>query len=344
MKKLVVVLLVVILAVAVVGCQKDDGQTLSFYNWGEYIDPEVIEEFEAETGIKVIYENFEQNEDMYTKIKDGGSTYDLVIPSDYMIERMIREELVQPIDVSKLSNYKNIGEQYKNMEYDPTNEYSVPYFWGTVGILYNKNEVKDAVDSWDILWDEKYSGEIIMMNSTRDSIGIALKKLGYSMNSRDDAQLQEAKQELLNQKPLVAAYLVDEMKSQMVNEEALLAPAYSGDAIVAIDENENLGYAIPKDGTNLWFDAMVIPSNAKNVEAAHQMIDFLLRPEIAVKNADFVGYSLPNTAGIELLDDEMKNSPVAYPDLSSLQGLEVFKDPSDILEKYDEIWAEVKAE
>lgn len=346
MKRFKILICLIISVVLLGGCGKNKdiaGEKLYVYNWGEYIDESILKDFEKETGIKVIYETFTQNEDMYMRIKEGGSNYDVVVPSDYMIERMISEDMLMEMDMSKLSNFKNIGEDYLNMEYDPEQKYSVPYFWGTVGILYNKKMVKEKPESWSVLWDKKYKDNIIMMDSTRDSIGIALIKDGYSMNSRNMKELEQAKKDLIEQKKIVMAYLVDEIKSQMVNEEAALAPVYTGDAIVAMNENENLDYVIPKEGSNIWFDAMVIPKEAKNVENAYKFIDYVLRPEIGAKIAEYVEYSTPNKEAYKLLEKDLKFKEVAYPDLSQYPNLEVFKNPSDYNKIFTDIWAEVKA-
>lgn len=346
MKRFKILICLIISISLLAGCGKDketSGEKLYVYNWGEYIDESILKDFEKETGIKVIYETFTQNEDMYMRIKEGGSNYDVVVPSDYMIERMISEDMLMEMDFSKLSNFKNIGEDYLNMEYDPEQKYSVPYFWGTVGILYNKKMVKEKPKSWSVLWDKQYKDNIIMMDSTRDSIGIALIKDGYSMNSRNMDELNKAKKDLIEQKKIVMAYLVDEIKSQMVNEEAALAPVYSGDAVVAMSENEDLDYVIPKEGSNIWFDAMVIPKEAKNVENAYKFIDYVLRPEVSAKIAEYVEYSTPNTEAYKLIEEDLSFKEVAYPDLSQYPNLEVFKNPSDYNKIFTDIWAEVKA-
>lgn len=336
-------LLLILTILVLSSCSKDDSNVLYVYNWGEYIEPALIEKFEKETGIKVIYDTFEQNEDMYMKVKEGGNNYDVVVPSDYMAEKMIKQGMLEKIDYSKIPNFKYIDEKFRNLDYDPKNEYTVPYMWGTVGILYNKNKVKEKVDSWNILWDEKYKDNIIMMNSTRDTLGVALKRLGYSMNSRNEAELEKAKESLIKQKDIVLAYLVDETKNQMVNEEADLAVMYSGDAIVAKGENENLEYVIPKEGSNLWFDTLAILKNAKHKENAEKFINFLTDPENAKVNVDYIGYSLPSTEAKKLLDKEVQEDETAYPDLSKHKNMEIFKDPSDFVEKYDDIWADIKA-
>ncbi|MDL2311000.1 spermidine/putrescine ABC transporter substrate-binding protein [Peptostreptococcaceae bacterium OttesenSCG-928-C18] len=345
MKKTKFIIIFLISIFLLVSCKDEahTGEKVYVYNWGEYIDESVVKSFEKETGIKVIYEQFTQNEDMYMKLKEGGSNYDIIFPSDYMIERLIKEDMLKEINMKKIPNIKNIGKQYLNMEYDPEQKYSIPYFWGTVGILYNEKLVDEKVDSWDILWNKKYEYKIIMMDSTRDSIGISLIRNGYSMNSRNLKELEVAKKDLIAQKPIVRAYLVDEMKGQMVNNEAVLAPAYSGDAMDAMSENEDLKYVVPKEGANLWFDAMAIPKNAKNVENAEKFINYILEPENAAKIADYIGYSSPNVEGVKLLDEEIQNSEVAYPNLEKLPKMEIFKNPSDFNTVYTEIWAEVKA-
>lgn len=341
-KKILSILLSLVMIFSLVSCKKDIKDVVYVYNWGEYIDESLLRDFEKETGIKVVYEVFEQNEDMYMKLKNGGSNYDVVVPSDYMIERMISENMLEEIDREKIPNFKNITEDFLNEDYDPEGKYSIPYLWGTVGIVYNSKLIDEKVDSWHILWDKKYKDEIIMMNSTRDSIGVALIKNNYSMNSRNIDELNKAKEDLIKQKPLVFAYLVDETKSQMVNGEAKLAVMYSGDALTAMEENENLRYVVPKEGSNIWFDSMCIPKGAKNKENAEKFIDYILRPEVSAAIGEYVGYSLPNKEGVKLLPEDMQNDEVAYPNLKELPKMEVFKDPKDINSVYDDIWAEVK--
>ncbi|NLW23351.1 MAG: ABC transporter substrate-binding protein [Tissierellia bacterium] len=340
--KTLTTLFFILIMVFATGCSNKP--TLNVYNWGDYIDPDVIRDFEEEFNVKVNYNTFATNEDMYVSIKKGGASYDVAFPSDYMIERMINEGLLEKIDKEKITNLKHIDDSFLNLEFDPNNDYSVPYMWGTVGIVYNKKMVDDVVDSWDILWNEKYSGQILMLDSQRDSIAVALKKLGYSLNSRDMKELEEAKNELIKQKPLVYAYVGDEVKDLMVGEEAALAVVWSGDAVAMIRENENLDYVIPKEGSNLWFDNMVIPKTCKNKELAHEFINFMQRPEIAARNTEYIGYSTPNYKAIELLPDYIVNSRVAYPTEEDIKDLEIFKDIKDFLKVYDEIWLEIKAQ
>lgn len=342
LKVSMLILLISAISLAIIGC--NDKPILNVYNWGDYIDPDVIKDFEEEFNVKVNYNTFATNEDMYVSIAKGGTSYDVAFPSDYMIERMISEGLLAEINKDNIPNIKYIGEEYLDLDFDPGNKYSVPYMWGTFGILYNKTMVDDVVDSWDILWNEKYAGQILMLDSQRDSIGVSLKRLGYSMNTRDLNELEEAKNELIKQKPLVYAYVGDDVKQLMVAEEAALAVVWSGDAVAMMWENENLEYVYPKEGTNIWFDNMVIPKNAKNKELAEQFINFLNRPDIAARNVQYIGYSTANVAAQELLPEEIRNSQVAYPSKEILKNTEIFRDMKDMLNVYDELWLEVKTE
>ena len=330
--------------------QKDgtskNGQVI-VYNWGEYIDPEIIDLFEEETGIDVIYEEFETNEIMYPKIQSGAIAYDVVCPSDYMIQRMIENDLLAEINYDHIPNLKYIGDNYMKMsrQFDPENKYSVPYLWGTVGILYNKKMVDEPVDSWGILWDKKYEDSILMQDSVRDAFAVALKYLGYSLNSTDLDELEAAKNLLIEQKPLVQAYVIDQVRDKMIGGEAALGVIYSGEALYCQQENPDLDYVIPKEGTNIWIDSWVIPKNAKNVENAEAFINFLCRPDIAKMNFDYINYSIPNTAGRDLIDDEsLRNSPIAFPDDSKLENCETFRflgDDNDAL--YNRLWREIKS-
>lgn len=317
------------------------------YNWGEYIDPEVLDIFEEETGITVVYEEFETNESMFPKVQAGAVSYDVVCPSDYMIQRMIENNLLAEINFDNIPNLKNIGEQYmrQSQGFDPENKYSVPYCWGTVGILYNKTLVDDPVDSWSILWNEKYTDQILMQNSVRDAFGIALKYLGYSLNSTDLDELQAAKELLMEQKPLVQAYVVDQVRDKMISNEAAIGVIYSGEAIYTQSENPDLEYVIPKEGSNVWIDSWVIPKNAQNKENAEVFINFLCRPDIAKMNFDYITYSTPNTAARELIeDDAIRNSTIAFPDASELERCETFNYLGTKFDNiYNELWREIKS-
>lgn len=346
-KKLSLILaLFMVLMTVFTGCGPASKKTvLNVYNWGDYIDESLISDFEKEYDVKVNYETFPTNEDMIVKIKSGGTAYDVAIPSDYMIQRMINEDLLVKVDKTKLKNYKNIADQFKNLAFDSNNEYSVPYLWGTLGILYNSKEIKEPITGWDALWNHKYKGNILMLDSQRDAIAIALKKLGYPLNSTDANQLEEAKKELMKQKPLVMSYVLDDGKNMLIGGEANIGVVWSGDAFWSMKQNEDLKYVIPKEGTNIWVDSMVIPKSSKNVELAHKFIDFMLRPESSKRNAEYIEYAIPNEKGKALLDDSVKNNKVAYPNVEELKNSEVFTDlPKETLKKYDEVWTEVKAQ
>lgn len=349
--KLTAFLVLVMSACALTACGAKDGSgnEVVVYNWGEYIDPDVLTAFEEETGIEVIYDEFETNEIMYPKIEAGASQYDVVCPSDYMIQKMIDNDLLAKIDFDNIPNaQKYIGQQYfeQSKEFDPTNEYSIPYCWGTVGILYNKTMVDDPVDSWDILWNEKYADNILMQDSVRDAFMVALKRNGATMNSVDADELTAAKEALITQKPLVQAYVIDQVRDKMIGNEAALGVIYSGEAIYTQRENADLEYVIPKEGTNVWIDSWVIPKNAPNKENAEKFIDYMCRPEIALKNFEYITYSTPNDGARELIEDEdIKNSPIAFPELSQYNDLETFSYlGSEADELYNELWKEVKSE
>ncbi|MDY3918627.1 MAG: ABC transporter substrate-binding protein [Candidatus Limivivens sp.] len=327
--------------------QKAGGEVVVF-NWGEYLDPDVLDMFEEETGIKVIYEEFETNEIMYPKVESGAITYDVICPSDYMIQKMIDNDLLAEINFDNIPNIVNIGEDYMKWseEFDPGNKYSVPYCWGTVGILYNTSMVEEPITSWDVLWDEKYKDNILMQDSVRDAFAVALKRLGYSLNSTDEAELKEAAESLKEQKPLVQAYVVDQVRDKMIGDEAAIGVIYSGEAIYTQRENENLEYVVPEEGSNIWIDSWVIPKNAKNKENAEAFINFLCKPEIALMNFEYITYSTPNTAARELIEDEdIRNSEIAFPDLSKMTNCETFQYLGTEAENlYNELWNQVKSE
>lgn len=324
-----------------------NGEKLVVYNWGEYIDPEVLTMFEEETGIDIVYEEFETNEILYPKISSGAIAYDVICPSDYMIQRMIENDLLSEINFDNIPNLKNIGKQYleRSRQFDPENKYSVPYCWGTVGILYNKMMVDEPVDSWSILWDPKYKDNILMQDSVRDAFGMTLKYLGYSLNSIDLDELTEAKNLLIEQKPLVQAYVIDQVRDKMIGNEAALGVIYSGEAIYTQKENPNLEYVIPKEGSNIWIDSWVIPKNAEHKENAEKFINFLCRPDIALMNFEYITYSTPNEAARELIEDEsIRNSEIAFPDLSKYDNLETFQYlGTEADQVYGDLWNKVKS-
>ena len=330
---------------------------LYVYNWGEYIDESVIEEFEEETGIDVIYDLFETNEEMYPVVEAGGVNYDVVCPSDYMIQKMAENDMLAELDYSNIPNIKNIDPQYmeKAESFDPGNRYAVPYTWGTVGILYNTKRVEELglnpPSRWADLWDPAYKGEILMQDSVRDAFMVALKSLGYSMNSANEEELKKARDLLIAQKPLVQAYVIDQVRDKMIGGEAAAGVIYSGEMLFIQEEaarqnlDYQLEYVIPEEGTNIWIDAWVIPKNAKNKENAEKWINFLCRPDIAKKNFEYITYATPNRAAKELLEPELQNNKALFPDTDKLENSEVFKYLGDTVDMmYNSLWKEVKSE
>lgn len=328
---------------------KGQNQSINVHNWGEYISNgsdegmDVVKEFEELTGINVNYTTFATNEELYARLRNGGAAYDVTIPSDYMIARMIREGMLEKLDFSNIPNAKHISKNFHNPVYDPTDAYTVPYTWGTVGVIYNKTVVdEEDIGSWDLLWNEKYMGEILMFANPRDDFGIALKRLGYPMNPQTKEQLDAATEELKKQKLLVQAYVMDEVFDKMLGGEAAIAPYYAGDAITMMAENEDLGYFVPKEGTNRFVDAVVIPKGTKNKECAEMFINFLLEPEVGAANAEYIGYSTPNDASLELLPPEVTQNPVAYPSDEVIAKTEFWQDlPAEMNLAVDQKWTEL---
>lgn len=317
---------------------------LTVYNWGDYIDPDLLSKFQRETGIRVIYETFDSNEAMLTKIAHGGTSFDIVIPSDYAINKMKAEGLLVPLDHSKIPNLKYIDPRFLDLPFDEGNRYSVPYFWGTMGIIYNPEMVegKDFA-SWNDLWDEGLRGEILMVDSAREVMGIGLVSLGYSLNDTDIDHLQEAHRKLCELAPNIKAIVGDEIKMLLANEEAAVGVVWSGDAAIIMDENDKLDYVIPSEGSMVWFDNIVIPSTAKNVEGAHLFIDFMLDPENSAQNTEYVAYSTPNTAALDYLPEEITSDERFYPGPDVTDDLEVLINLGKrMLGYYNELFLEFK--
>ncbi len=355
-KKILCALIAVVMIAAIfcsAGCSSDK-VVLNVYNWGEYIANgddgcmDVIAEFEKRTGIEVNYTEFASNEEMYAKISSGAADYDVIIPSDYMIEKMISEGMLEKINFDNVPNFEHIDPQYRNLGYDPTNEYSVPYTWGTVGIFYNKTMVDEAdvaSKSWDLLWNEKYAGEILMFNNQRDAFGIALAYLGYSLNSTNPAEWQEAFELLQQQRPLVQAYVMDQIYDKMASGEAAIGPYYAGDARILMEENEDIGFYVPNEGTNFFVDAMCIVKGTQHKAEAEAFINFMTDPEISLENIEYICYSTPNSATMEMLDPEIAGNPNYYPPQEVLDNSEIFTDlPEDIYQLMNDLWVEIKTE
>ena len=331
---------------------KKSNVTINVYNWGEYISKgedgsmDVNEEFTKKTGIKVNYTTFQTNEELYAKLKSGSADYDVIIPSDYMIGKMVQEDMLEELDFANIPNYEYIDPQFKGLEYDKVQKFSVPYTWGTVGIFYNKTMV-DAADveaqSWDLLWNPKYSGKILMFDNPRDAFAIAQKRLGLSMNSTNPEDWNAAAAELTKQKPLVQAYVMDQIFDKMAGGDAAIAPYYAGDGIVLMDENPDIDFYLPKEGTNRFVDAMCVPKGAKNKTEAEMYINFLCETEVAKANAEYIGYSTPQVKSREALDPEIANNPIFYPSEEMLKNTEVFSTlPEDINKLLSDLWIQLK--
>jgi len=360
MKKILMTLLLILTVFALVGCESTTNPSsgkdpykpssskkeepinyvgeLRVYNAAEYMDMSTIKDFEREYKIKVIYDEFESNESLYDDIVKNSNDYDVLVPSDYMIDRLIKENRLEKLDKSKVTNISNIADEYLNPSYDNGNEYSVPYMVGTVGILYNKKQVQEPVTSWDILWDSKYKGQIWMWDSMRDVIGVSLKRLGYSMNTNNEREIQEAKTALIAQYQLLRGYAEEESRDAMIADEGALALVYAGEAKAAIDQNPNLAYVIPDEGSNKFVDAFVIVKNAKNKEAAQNFINFMCRSNIAVRNMTETGYTSP----VKGAWAEFGNNKIMFPTQEELNRCESFLYDSESTEKYNKVWQEIR--
>lgn len=343
-KCLFVILASALMLFSITGCSSKEKETLNILNYDIYIDKSLINQFETENNVTIKYDTYSTPEEMYIKAKAGASNYDLIISSEYMIERMINEGMVKKLNFDNIPNYKYVGEQFKNQPYDPNNEYAVPYFWGTLGILYNKKNVDVSSKSWSLLWDEKYSQRIIMMDSQRDSFAAALKLLGYSLNTVDEKELDEAKNLLLKQKPLVMAYITDGAPDIMIGGEADMALVWSGEAVSAMSENEDLDFIIPKEGSNIWIDAMFVPSSAKNQPMAEKFINFLSSKEATLRNIDEVWYSTVHTESIKEVSEELLNNTAFNISDEDIKNMEMFRDPKEFIELYSKRWTELMAD
>ena len=330
------------------GGESGDGgkKVVYVYNWGEYIDESVIEQFTEETGIEVVYDTFETNEVMYPIIEQGQTVYDAVCPSDYMIQKMIANNLLAEINFDNIPNIEYIGQEYIDATegYDPGHSHSVPYTWGTMGILYNTTMVSDPPTSWGVLWDEQYKDSILMQKSVRDLLAVGLKYLGHSLNTTENSEIEEARDILIEQKPLVQAYVIDQVRDKMIGGEAALGVIYSGEYLFCKDQNPDLAYVVPDEGSNIWFDSWVIPANAENKENAEAWINFLCRPDIALKNFEYITYATPNTGAMEDIDEEILNDPGAFADEETMDRCEVFTWLGDEVEEvYNDAFNEILA-
>ena len=328
------------------GCSGNTGDkgVVNVYNWGEYIDESIFDDFEKQTGITVNYKTYQSNEQLYSVLSLGGADYDVIIPSDYMISRMIEEGMLEKLDFANIPNFTNIDDQYKNLAFDPTNEYSVPYMWGTVGIIYNTSMISDTIDSWSALFDKKYSGQILQFDNSRDAFATALLSLGYDVNTTDASQLEEAYQLLVKQKPIVQAYVMDEIYDKLELGEAAIGPYYAGDALTMMVDNPDLRYVIPKEGSNWFVDCMCIPKGVKNKANAEAFINFMCSDDITLRNMDVTGYATPVRTAYEKLDADAKNNAIMFPAADIMSKCQVYTNlPKETLDLYNNYWTKLKS-
>ncbi|MGT2887398.1 ABC transporter substrate-binding protein [Streptococcus didelphis] len=324
-----IIAIIIILASLSFFLQKKSGsvnqsEKLVIYNWGDYIDPALLKKFTKESGIQVQYETFDSNEAMYTKIKQGGTTYDIAVPSDYTIDKMIKENLLYKLDKSQLEGIDNLGKEFLGKSFDPHNDYSIPYFWGTVGIVYNESLVKEVPKHWDDLWKANYKNSILLVDGAREVMGIGLNTFGYSLNSKNYKHLEQAENKLQGLTPNIKAIVADEMKGYMIQGDAAIGVTFSGEASEMLSNNKDLHYLVPSEGSNLWFDNLVIPKTMKHKKEAYAFINFMLRPENAAQNAEYIGYATPNNKAKDLLPAKIKNDKAFYPSQETINKLEVY--------------------
>ena len=328
----------------------DDNITLNVYNWGLYISDgdddsvDILSAFEELTGIRINYTTFDSNESLYAKMRSGGASYDVIIPSDYMVGKMAAEGMLAELNFDNIPNFELIGEDYLGWAFDPDNTYSVPYTWGTTGIIYNTTLVEEPPASWADMWNVEYAGSILMFNNSRDAYAIAAKKLGLSLNPSSVEEVEQVMGELKNQKEMVQAYVMDEIFDKMEGCEAAMAPYYAGDALTMIDDNPDLAFVHPEEGVNFFVDCMCIPATSRHKEAAEMFINYMCEPDVGYCNIDYIGYSTPITEVWEMLDDELKYSEIAYPSDEVMEKAEVFDTlPDEVNSALDAQWSEMKS-
>ena len=344
-KTLVLITALLTFALIFTGCGSDESQeVVNVYNWGENIDESIFDDFEEETGIKVNYKVYESNEQLYAVLKQGGVNYDVIIPSDYMISRMIDEDMLEKIDMNNVPNLSKIDSQYLNREFDPNQEYSVPYTWGVVGIIYNEEMVGGKITSWDALYDEKYEGQILQFDNSRDAMATALFSLGYSVNTTNEAELEEAFQMLVEQKDILQGYVMDQVYDKLESGEAAIGTYYAGDALTMMEINPDLQFCIPEEGTNFFIDAMCIPKGAANKANAEAFINFMCETDICLRNMEVTGYATPSAEAYAELDEETKNNWILFPSKEILENCETYVNlPTETLELYNQYWTKLKS-
>lgn len=337
-------LLISLLFLSLTSCSSRNKNQVVVFNAGEYMDMDLVEQFEKDTGIDVVYETFTSDEEMFIKLSQSSNNYDVIVPSDYMVERLLKKDMLEKIDFSQVPNFKYVDQKYKGLYYDPKNEYTVPYFASHFGIVYNTDIIKEPITKWADLWNPKYKGEIIMYDLPRISMSVALQKLGYSINTKNMDELIEAKNELIKQKPLVYAYLTDEARDLVVQGDAAITVMYSGDALLMRTQNPNLKYVTPEEGMNMQVDNLAIPKRSKNKKNAEIFINYFTDPEIATANAEWMeGFTSAVDGVRENLPEYIAEAEESYPDFSKHPEPEMFKDLEDYMQVYNDLWVEVLA-
>ena len=343
---LVLALAMVIAVASLTGCGGGYDGEINVYNFGEYIDESTYEAFEEEYNIKVNYTTYDTCEALYGVLKNGGADYDVIITSDYMLSRMAQEGMLEELNYDNIPNFSLIGDEYKGLSYDPDDKYTVPYMWGTVGLIYNGSEITEELTSWQAMFDEQYSGQILMFDSTRDAFGVALKALGYSMNTTDEAEIREAFDLLQQQKPLVQGYFQDQMYDKLEGGEALIGAYYAGDYLMMLENNPDLKFVIPDEGSNFFVDAMAIPAGCENKDLAEKFINYMCDTDVCVANMDATGYASPNSEACEIYAQDLDDysAQVMFPDEEILSRCEVYLNlPQETQELLDSLWVELKA-
>jgi len=348
-KRLLSLALAAALSLSLSGCGEEGGPSggnvVNVFNWGEYIDESIFEDFEAQTGIHVNYQTYDSNEALYGKLAGGATGYDVIIPSDYMIGQMIEEDMLEPLNFDNIPNFADVDPTLLNPEYDPENLYSVPYMYGILGIIYNTALVDPGEDmeTWDVLWNEKYDHDILVFDNSRDTVGIALKKLGYSLNTTDPSQIREAVELLMEQKPLLQGYFMDKIFEKMEGANCAIGVYYYGDYLTMYENNEDLAFAVPREGTNCYVDAMCVPKGSEHKENAEAFINFMCSTDIGLRNVEETWYSTPLLSVREALDPEVSEDPYAYPDQEFIrERCESYAClPADIRALYNSAWAQL---
>jgi spermidine/putrescine-binding protein len=329
------------------GEQQKLAEELYLYNWSEYIEPQVLEDFEAEFGVRVVEDTFANNEELLAKLQAGATGYDVIFPSDYMVEIMIEEGLLAELNHENVPNISNLDPKFADPPYDPGMVHCVPYLWGTTGIGYNGDVFDEAPDSWAYLFDpdlaSQYAGQFTMLNDVRETMGAALKYLGYSLNSTDEAELEEARDLLIQQKQWIYAYDAEQYEDLLSADETVIAHSWSGDVFMVAEEDERLWYAIPQEGGVIWADNLCIPASAPNKYTAEVFINYLLDPEVSAANSNYTWYASPNAKAAEFIDEEILEEPAIYPPPEVMARLEWLEDVGDVTPIYERMWTEVKA-